>query len=176
MRLIDAFTSLAASMFLAPSPEANHKITLHNNCGHPVNLRLSNWPNHPPYNGPPIGSVAAKSSKSITVPNGWDGRICEATGGCGGDGNCYGKCSMTEFNMDSNGKNYYDISNIQAFTVAQGINAGGNCQTVTCNSANCPCDQAYGIGNMGGTCPGSNKPDRPVRACEAPDFTIVYCP
>ncbi|KAH7335040.1 hypothetical protein B0J17DRAFT_97672 [Rhizoctonia solani] len=72
---------------------------------------------------------------------------------------------MAEFNMDQKDKHYYDISNIQAFTVAQRINAGGNCQTVTCNSANCPCDQAYGIGNMAGTCPGS-KLRSSVRACE----------
>ncbi|CAE6375563.1 unnamed protein product [Rhizoctonia solani] len=119
MRVIDAFTSLAASMFFAPAPapQANHQITLRNNCGFGVDLRLSNWPGHPAYNGPPIGHIAAHSSKSINVPNGWDGRICDAAGGCGG-GDCYGKCSMTEFNMNSNGKNYYDISNIQAFTVA----------------------------------------------------------
>ncbi|KAG8772555.1 hypothetical protein FRC12_003010 [Ceratobasidium sp. 428] len=166
-------TTLSTVALLAYGAQASHDITLHNNCAHAMSLKLSNWPGHPAYNGPAIGTIAAKGSKKVTVPNGWDGRICEATGNCG-TGDCYGKCSMTEFNMDASGLNYYDISNIQAFTVAQKISSG--CGSVTCGGANCPCDQAYGIGNMGGTCPGSSTPDRPVRACGNPNFTVTYCP
>ncbi|KAG8776704.1 hypothetical protein FRC12_000770 [Ceratobasidium sp. 428] len=168
-------TTLSTVALLVYSTQADHVITLHNNCAHAVNLKLSNWPGHPAYNGPPIGSISARGSKNVKVPDGWDGRICEGSGGCG-SGDCYGKCSMTEFNMNANGLNYYDISNIQAFTVAQKIQAGSGCNTVTCNSANCPCDQAYAIGNTAGTCPGSSTPDRPVRACGKPNFTVTYCP
>ncbi|KAH7335054.1 hypothetical protein B0J17DRAFT_672508 [Rhizoctonia solani] len=171
MQFFSISAALAAA-FIAAGAEA-HKITLHNNCGFAVGLHLSNWPGHAAYTGPAIGTLAAHSSKAITVPSGWDGRICDQKGGCGG-GNCYGKCSMTEFNMDASGLNYYDISNIQAYTVAQRISS--SCGSVTCTSASCSCEQAYGIGNTAGTCSGSSTRDRPVRACGGGDFTITYCP
>ncbi|QRV88033.1 hypothetical protein RhiJN_16051 [Ceratobasidium sp. AG-Ba] len=165
-----AYTALSVSAFVASGVQAAHTLTLKNNCGFAVGLKLSNWPGHPAYTGPAIGTISSKGSKTVTVPNGWDGRICDAAGGCGN----VQKCSMTEFNMDANGLNYYDISNIQAYTVPQKITS--SCGSVTCGSATCPCDQAYGIGNMAGTCPGSSTPDRPVRACGEPNFTITYCP
>lgn len=54
-----------------------------------VGLLLHNW-SGTPYTGPAINSVGAKSSKVITVPDGWDGRICDtvAAGGCANS--CYG--------------------------------------------------------------------------------------
>ncbi|QRW02207.1 pathogenesis-related protein PR5K (thaumatin family) [Ceratobasidium sp. AG-Ba] len=134
-----AYTALSVSAFVASGVQAAHTLTLKNNCGFAVGLKLSNWPGHPAYTGPAIGTISSKGSKTVTVPNGWDGRICDAAGGCG-NGDCYGKCSMTEFNMDANGLNYYDISNIQAYTVPQKITS--NCDSVTCGSATCPCDQA----------------------------------
>ncbi|CAE6469981.1 unnamed protein product [Rhizoctonia solani] len=167
-----AIIIIAATVF-ATGAQAAHQMTLRNNCGFAVDLKLSNWPGHPAYTGPAIGRLNAKTSKAVTVPDGWDGRICDGAGGCGG-GDCYGKCSMTEFNMNANGLNYYDISNIQAYTVPQKIES--SCGSVACTSPSCPCDQAYGIGNTAGTCPGSSTPDRPVRACGQPNFTITYCP
>ncbi|KAG9100043.1 hypothetical protein FRC07_010452, partial [Ceratobasidium sp. 392] len=145
---------------LTSSAQASHVITLHNNCARAVALKLNNW-SGTPYNGPAIGSIAAKSSKKITVPDKWDGRICESTGGCAN--NCFGQCSMTEFNMNSNGLNYYDISNIQAFTVAQKI--ASNCGSVTCGGAQCPCNQsrnhkAYRPGDTSGTCGGTGPVDQ----------------
>ncbi|CAE6455839.1 unnamed protein product [Rhizoctonia solani] len=170
MRFVTAITTFA----LMIGAQAIHQMNLRNNCGFAVELKLSNWPGHPPYTGPAIGGLSAKTSKTITVPDGWDGRICDAAGGCGG-GDCYGKCLMTEFNMNAGGLNYYDISNIQAYTVHQRIEASG-CQTVTCTSPSCPCYQAYGIGNTAGTWPGSSTPDRAVKACGMANFTITYCP
>ncbi|KAG8698780.1 hypothetical protein FRC08_005704 [Ceratobasidium sp. 394] len=152
-------TALSALALLASGAQAAHVLTLHNNCGRDVALTLNNW-SGTPYNGPPIGTIHSKDSKKITVPDGWDGRICESTGGCGGSGKCFGKCSMVEFNMNSNGLNYYDISNIQAFTMAQKIAAGSGCNTVTCGGANCPCKQAYRPGDISGTCGGTGPKDQ----------------
>ncbi|KAG8776705.1 hypothetical protein FRC12_000771 [Ceratobasidium sp. 428] len=122
-----------------------------------VTAKLANW-SGAAYNGPAIGTIAAKGSHKVTVPDGWDGRICESTGGCANG--CYGQCSMVEFNMNSGGLNWYDISNIQAFTVAQKIQAGAGCDAVSCGAANCPCKQAYRPGDTSGTCGGSGPVDQ----------------
>ncbi|KAG8745589.1 hypothetical protein FRC10_007480 [Ceratobasidium sp. 414] len=60
---------------------------------------------------------------------------------------------MAEFNMNAyNGLNFYDISNIQAYSVA------------------------YRPGDTSGTCGGTGAVDQAVRACAGGDFTITYCP
>lgn len=87
----------------------------------------------------------------------------------GDNRNCYGSYSLTEFNLDAGGlctyssytrlsvraayidplveyPAYYDISNIEGFSVGQSIAVTGG-QTVTCTSASCSCTQAYGIGS-----------------------------
>jgi len=151
---------------------AGHLFTLVNRCGHGVNMSIDNW-SRTPYNGPQPPTLGAGKSWSTTIPSGWDGRICD-------NRNCYGGGSMTEFNLDT-GNFYtpqaYDISNIQGFTIGQQIVASG-CQTVTCPSGSCPCNQAYPPGNMAGSCPNKSTVDNPVRACGAGDiaFTITYCP
>ncbi|KAG9103321.1 hypothetical protein FRC07_010026, partial [Ceratobasidium sp. 392] len=151
------FSTAAFSVvaLLTSSVQAAHVVTLHNNCARAVDLKLHTW-SGTPYNGPAVGTVAAKGSKKITIPNGWDGRICESTGGCAND--CYGKCSMVEFNMNAGGLNYYDISNIQAFTVAQKV--ASNCGSVSCGGAQCPCNQAYRPGDTSGTCGGTGPVDQ----------------
>jgi hypothetical protein len=83
---------------------------------------------------------------------------------------------MAEFNMDAGGLDYYDISNIERFSVAQEIRPHntspyGGCQTVKCINAGCPCDQAYPYGDQSGC-----GKDEPVKACPSGDFTITYCP
>lgn len=90
---------------------------------------------------------------------------------------------------------YYDISNIEGFSVGQKIEASGG-QTVSCTSAGCDCTQAYGVGSeshpqlhlhddsslffvdTAGTCAGSSVVDRAVRATGTANaaFTITYCP
>ncbi|KAG8737049.1 hypothetical protein FRC10_008645 [Ceratobasidium sp. 414] len=142
-------TIVSAAALLASSVQAAHTMTLRNNCPFGVDLNVHTW-SGPAYNG--HVSVPAKGSSSITVQDGWDGRICDrtASGVCGN--NCYGACSMTEFNMNSRGLNWYDISNIQAYTVA------------------------YRPGDMSGTCGGTGPVDQAVRACADPNFTITYCP
>ncbi|KAB5588060.1 hypothetical protein CTheo_8496 [Ceratobasidium theobromae] len=142
---------VSAVALFASGVEASHRITLRNNCAWGVGLLLHNW-SGTPYTGPAIGSIAAKSSKVITVPDGWDGRICDTPPSSGCTNSCYGACSMTEFNMNSGGLNWYDISNIQAYTVA------------------------YRPGDMSGSCGGTGPVDQAVRACGAADFTVVYCP
>jgi hypothetical protein len=63
-----------------------------------VGLNLHNC-SGTPYTGPAINSVGAKSSKTVTVLDGWDGRICDtvAAGGCANS--CYGVGSYQCFEL-----------------------------------------------------------------------------
>ncbi|KAG9103370.1 hypothetical protein FRC06_011249 [Ceratobasidium sp. 370] len=162
---------VSAATLLASSVHAAHVMTLRNNCSFGVGLYVHTW-SGPAYNGQV--DVPAKSSKSITVQDGWDGRICDLTASGVCKNSCYGACSMTEFNMNSGGLNWYDISNIQAYSVPQQIST--SCGSVTCTSATCPCNQAYRPGDTSGTCGGTGPVDQAVRACANPNFTITYCP
>ncbi|EJU05207.1 hypothetical protein DACRYDRAFT_98063 [Dacryopinax primogenitus] len=144
-----------------------HTFTLHNNCNYNVPLYVDSWPGSVAYTGPQP-TLSPGQWQSITIPTGWDSRICQNADG----GKCWGEDSMTEFTMDSEGLAYYDISNIEAFFIAQQIApADSSCQTVTCTSANCPCSQAYPVGDESGC-----RDDAPVKACFGQDFTITYCP
>ncbi|KAG9107308.1 hypothetical protein FRC07_008649, partial [Ceratobasidium sp. 392] len=132
-------TAISAVALLASSAQAAHTITLKNNCSFGVGTYVHTW-SGPAYNA--NQDIPAKSSKSFTVQDGWDGRICDKTASGVCANSCYGSCSMTEFNMNAyNGLNFYDISNIQAYTVPQKIESGCADQTVTCTSANCACNQ-----------------------------------
>ncbi|KAF8709353.1 hypothetical protein RHS03_02677, partial [Rhizoctonia solani] len=166
-------TTVSALVLLVSSVQASHTITLRNNCGWGVGLRVDNYSGSP-YTGTARVDVPAKSSKSVVVPDGWDGRVCDVTASGSCANNCYGSCSMAEFNMNAGGLNYYDISNILSYTVAQQIST--SCGSVTCTSAGCPCNQAYRPGDTSGTCGGTGPVDQAVRACGSNDFTITYCP
>ncbi|QRV79694.1 pathogenesis-related protein PR5K (thaumatin family) [Ceratobasidium sp. AG-Ba] len=168
-----AITALSAAAFLASSVQAAHSVTLKNNCSYGVGLFVHTW-SGTPFTGGNNQDIPAKSSKTITIPDGWDGRICDKTASGVCANNCYGSCSMTEFNMNAGGLNYYDISNIQAYSVPQSISS--SCGSVTCTSAGCPCNQAYRPGDTSGTCGGTGPVDQAVRACAQPNFTITYCP
>ncbi|KAF8709736.1 PCI domain, partial [Rhizoctonia solani] len=165
--------TFSALAFLASAVQASHTITLRNNCGWGAGLRVDNYSGSP-YTGAARVDVPAKSSKSVVVPDGWDGRVCDVTASGSSANNCYGACSMAEFNMNSGGLNWYDISNILAYTVPQKISS--SCDSVTCTSAGCPCNQAYRPGDKTGTCGGTGPLDQAVRACGGNDFTITYCP
>ncbi|CAE6444291.1 unnamed protein product [Rhizoctonia solani] len=165
--------TFSALAFLASAVQVSHTITLRNNCGWGVGLRVDNYSGSP-YTGAARVDVPAKSSKSVVVPDGWDGRVCDVTASGSCANNCYGACSMAEFNMNSGGLNWYDISNILAYTVPQKISS--SCDSVTCTSAGCPCNQAYRPGDKTGTCGGTGPLDQAVRACGGNDFTITYCP
>ncbi|KAG8790377.1 hypothetical protein FRC12_012016, partial [Ceratobasidium sp. 428] len=138
-----------------------------------VGLYVHTWSGNA-YTGAPNQDVPAYSSRSISVPDGWDGRVCDKTASGVCANSCYGGCSMVEFNMNAGGLNYYDISNIQAYSVAQSVSS--SCGSVTCTSAGCPCNQAYRPGDTSGTCGGTGPVDQAVRACGGSDFTITYCP
>ncbi|KAG8770386.1 hypothetical protein FRC12_004294, partial [Ceratobasidium sp. 428] len=144
-----------------------------NNCSYGVGLYVHTWSGNA-YTGAPNQDVSAYSSRSISVPDGWDGRVCDKTASGVCANSCYGSCSMVEFNMNAGGLNYYDISNIQAYSVAQAVSS--SCGSVTCTSAGCPCNQAYRPGDTSGTCGGTGPVDQAVRACGGGDFTITYCP
>ncbi|KAJ7476631.1 hypothetical protein FB451DRAFT_1460902 [Mycena latifolia] len=163
-------TSIIFAAVLAATAQANHRITLRNNCPFKVSLTLSNFP-----------------------PGGAD-----YTGGVSKTLLAFGKapCSMTEWTFDSakiGGRNDYDISNIQGFSVvcasyamsffilwfdvqAQKIVPGNGCSVVKCSSAKCPCDQAYRPGDTSGTCGGTGPVDQATRVCGASAYTVVYCP
>ncbi|QRV88015.1 COP8 protein [Ceratobasidium sp. AG-Ba] len=165
---------LSAVTLLVASVQAAHTIRLHNQCGYGVGTYVSNWSGNR-YTGNPNQDIPAGGTNTITVPDGWDGRICDKTASGVCANNCYGSCSMVEFNMNANSNlNYYDISNIQAYSVAQSVSS--SCGSVTCTSAYCPCNQAYRPGDTSGTCGGTGPVDQAVRACAGGDFTITYCP
>ncbi|CAE6342663.1 unnamed protein product [Rhizoctonia solani] len=166
-------STFSALALLVSGVQAAHTLTLKNNCAWGVGVRVDNWSGSP-YTGAARVDIGAKTSKSVSVPNGWIGRVCDVAGDGSCANNCYGKCSMSEFNMNAGGLNYYDISNILSFTVAQSISS--SCGSVTCTSVNCPCNQAYRPGDTSGTCGGTGPVDQAVRACAGNDFTITYCP
>ncbi|KAK7038533.1 COP8 protein [Favolaschia claudopus] len=178
-----AFVAVLAAV---ANVNADHRITLRNNCGFGVGLTLSNYPhNGVDYTGPAIGDIGAKSSKVITVPTRWNGRICDRPPNSGCQNDCFGgiafgeaPCSMTEWNFDApsiGGKTDYDISNIQGYSVAQQIIPDSG-DTVTCTSAGCPCNQAYRPGDTSGTCGGTGPVDQATRVSGGSGFTVVYCP
>ncbi|KAJ7166540.1 hypothetical protein C8R43DRAFT_986304 [Mycena crocata] len=180
-------TAVVLSLFAAAA-SASHRITLRNNCAWGVGLTLSNFPhNGVDYTGPAIGDIPAKTSRDITVPNGWNGRICDRPPNSGCQNDCFGGiafglpgCSMTEwiFNAASiGGKHDYDISNIQGFSVAQQIIPDpSGCETLTCTNVNCPCNEAYRPNDTSGTCGGTGPLDQATRVCGSSGFTVVYCP
>ncbi|KAJ7050008.1 hypothetical protein C8F01DRAFT_1001268 [Mycena amicta] len=121
---------------------------------------------------PSVGSLPAGKTTTVTIPNDFVGRIFAQNGSCGDKGE---DCTMLEFNLDADSfytPNSYDISNIQGFTQSISLGAAG-CDTVTCTSPSCSCNNAYPIGDMTGC--GS---DLPVRACGKGNiaFTVVFCP
>jgi len=155
---------------------ATHTFTLANHCSYGVPVYVDNAYSSVPYNGPQPGTIGAGQSVDIDIPNGWNSRICHnADGRKCADGAT--EDSMSEFNLDSGGLDYYDISNIEGYTIAQQIQPHntspyGGCQTVKCTSSTCPCDQAYPPGDKSGC-----GNDRPVKSCPSSGaFTITYCP
>jgi hypothetical protein len=176
----------AALAFAATGAYASHNIYLLNKCSFAVGQTVSNYPGGGGYDGAKQISIPANGGKkTITVANGWNGRICDKPPGSGCENDCWGgiafgkkACSMTEFKMNgANGLNYYDISNIQGYSIAQKIEATtGSCASVTCKSQNCACNQAYRPGDTSGTCGGTGKLDQAVRACSAVNYSVTFCP
>ncbi|KAJ6579286.1 hypothetical protein B0H10DRAFT_2198778 [Mycena sp. CBHHK59/15] len=145
--------SLVFVAALAVVGNADHRITLRNNCAFGVGLTLSNFPHQ-----------------------GVDYTGCESD--CFG-GNAFGEapCSMTEWTFDSaniGGQTDYDISNIQGYSVPQQIIPDSGCSVVTCTSAGCPCDQAYRPGDTSGTCGGTGPVDQATRVCGSSGYTVVF--
>ncbi|KAF7340552.1 COP8 protein [Mycena sanguinolenta] len=164
-----------------------HTITLRNNCPFGVGMTVSNFPNQgAAYTGNTAPDIPAGQSFALVVPTGWNGRICDRPPNSGCENNCFGgiafgeaACSMTEWTFDSaniGGNTDYDISNIQGFSVAQQIIPGVSGDTLTCTSANCPCNEAYRPGDTSGTCGGTGPVDQATRVGASSDYTVVYCP
>ncbi|KAJ7646504.1 hypothetical protein FB45DRAFT_890625 [Roridomyces roridus] len=121
---------------------------------------------------PVVSSLGAGQTAVIQVPDKFVGRIFSQNGECGASGE---NCTMLEFNLDADSfytPNSYDISNIQGFTQSISLGADG-CDTVTCTSARCSCENAYPIGDESGC-----GADLPVKACGAGNvaFTVTFCP
>ncbi|KAK7451238.1 hypothetical protein VKT23_012576 [Stygiomarasmius scandens] len=174
------FLAIATALGFAISASANHAFTLTNRCGSAVNAVVADTrcgfsprcADASSFTAAQPGSIAPGTSKTVTIPSNWVGRIFAQNGRCGskGDG-----CSLTEFNLDSGDfftPQSYDISNIQGFTQSLQISSPG-CATVTCTNANCGCANAFPIGDTTGC-----GNDSPVRACGAGDvsFNVVFCP
>ncbi|KAJ6452460.1 hypothetical protein C8R45DRAFT_1040704 [Mycena sanguinolenta] len=164
-----------------------HTITLRNNCPWGVGMTISNFPNQgAAYTGNTAPDIPAGQSYAVSVPTGWNGRICDRPPNSGCENNCFGgiafgeaACSMTEWTFDSSnigGNTDYDISNIQGFSVGQQIIPGVSGATVTCTSADCPCNEAYRPGDTSGTCGGTGPVDQATRVGASSDYTVVYCP
>jgi len=161
----------AATTFVS----ADHTFTLTNNCGNGVPVYVDSAYSPVAYTGPQPGTISAGSSVNIVLPTSWNSRIChDADGANCADGVTVD--SMAEFNLDSGDLDYYDISNIEGFSIAQEIQPHntspyGGCQTVECTEVTCSCGEAYPPGDESGC--GS---DEPVKSCPSGDFTITYCP
>ncbi|KAJ7633544.1 hypothetical protein DFH06DRAFT_1337029 [Mycena polygramma] len=182
-------TSLIFAAVLASVVNASHRITLRNNCGRAMELKISSYPHAgTDYHGPPIPKLAAGASHAITVPKGYARRICDRPANSGCDNDCFGgiafgkaACSMTEWTFNSakiNGHVDYDISNIQGFSVAQRIIPDSACHskksgTLTCKSKTCPCNEAYRPGDTSGTCGGTGPVDQAPRVCASSGYTVV---
>ncbi|KAJ7635683.1 hypothetical protein DFH06DRAFT_1434284 [Mycena polygramma] len=171
-------TSFTFTILLAAIANADHRITLRNNCPFGVGMTLSNYPHQGvDYTGPAIPDIPAFTSYDVIVPTRWNGRICDRPPNSGCQNDCFGgiafgeaPCSMTEWTFDSaniGGQTDYDISNIQGYSVAQQIIPDSGCDTLTCTSATCPCNeiiqQAYRPGDTSGTCGGTGPVDQATR-------------
>ncbi|KAJ6493422.1 hypothetical protein C8R45DRAFT_989735 [Mycena sanguinolenta] len=178
--------SFVFTVALAALVNADHRITLRNNCAFAVGMTLSNFPhNGVDFTGPPIPDIPAGTATDVTVPTGWSGRICDHPPNSGCQNDCFGgiafneaPCSMTEWTFDSaniGGNTDYDISNIQGFSVAQQIIPDSG-TTLTCTSEDCACDQAYRPGDISGTCGGTGPVDQATRVSSSSGYTVVYCP
>ncbi|KAJ8088236.1 hypothetical protein PM082_022308 [Marasmius tenuissimus] len=173
--------SFAAILALVPLlVAADHQFTLNNRCSNAINAVVADTrcgysprcDDASSYTGPQPGSIAGGTSKTVTIPSNWVGRIFAQNGACGEKGE---SCTVTEFNTDSGDQftpQSYDISNIQGFTQSVSVSADG-CETVTCTDVNCGCTNAYPPGDISGC-----GNDSPVRACGAGNvgFTVTFCP
>jgi len=175
---------------LASIAYAGHALNLHNNCGNGVQPTVASCIDLPPgtqcnaYNGAQPTFLNPGASTTVNVPNGWNGRVFVQANTCSAQsGDCFSTgclgCTLLEFTMDSpndGGQQSYDISNINGFTQSYSLRGDG-CDTVTCTSPNCPCDQAYPRGDPADKC-GTSTPDHAVRNCGAGPvgFEITFCP
>ncbi|KAL0059783.1 hypothetical protein AAF712_013470 [Marasmius tenuissimus] len=170
--------SFAAILALVPLfVAADHQFTLNNRCSNAINAVVADTrcgysprcDDASSYTGPQPGSIAGGTSKTVTIPSNWVGRIFAQNGACGEKGE---SCTVTEFNTDSGDQftpQSYDISNIQGFTQSVSVSADG-CETVTCTDVNCGCTNAYPPGDISGC-----GNDSPVRACGAGNVGFTGC-
>lgn len=173
-------TSSSSSAPAQSSSSGSHLVTLTNKCSTAVQPAVADTKcgfsprcdGASSYTAAQPGSLAPGATESIFLPEAWVGRIYADTSKCGASG---ADCTMLEFNLDTGNMftpQAYDISNIQGFTQSIQLSAAG-CDTVTCTSADCSCEDAYPVGDMTGC--GS---DLPVKACGAGNisFDVVFCP
>ncbi|KAJ7855477.1 hypothetical protein B0H14DRAFT_3449006 [Mycena olivaceomarginata] len=81
---------------------------------------------------------------------------------------------MTEWTSDSaniGGKTFYDISNIQGFSIGQQIIPGVSGDIVTCPVNDCLCTEAYRSDPS--TC-GGTDPDEATHIGASSEYTVVY--
>jgi len=162
------------------SSSGSHLVTFTNKCSSSIQPAVANTAcGYSPrcsgagsYTAAQPASLAPGSTSEIYLPYAFVGRIYAEISACGAAG---ADCTMLEFNLDT-GNFYtpqaYDISNIQGFTQSIQLSAAG-CDTVTCTSASCSCEDAYPIGDESGC-----GADLPVKACGAGPiaFDVVFCP
>ncbi|KAJ7633603.1 hypothetical protein DFH06DRAFT_1337098 [Mycena polygramma] len=178
--------SLVFAAVLASVVNASHRITLRNNCGRAMELKISSYPHAgTDYHGPAIPKLAAGASHDITVPKGRvrQGRVLNDRGPCWIPALSKipfqdGSVQWTFNSAKINGHVDYDISNIQGFSVAQRIIPDSACHskksgTLTCKSKTCPCNEAYRPGDTSGTCGGTGPVDQASRVCASSGYTIV---
>ncbi|KAJ7494231.1 hypothetical protein B0H11DRAFT_2392399 [Mycena galericulata] len=154
------FASLILVSVLAAAANADHRITLRNNCPWGVGMTLSNFPhNGAAYNGELSTSTSFCVASVITRPT----LAAKMTASAG----------WTFNSANIGGQDDYDISNIQGFSVAQQIIPDSGCDTVTCTSVDCPCNEAYRPGDTSGTCGGTGPLDQATRTCGSSGYTVV---
>ncbi|CAL8137481.1 unnamed protein product [Orchesella dallaii] len=154
-----SFTHFAILLLFGASCLAE-ELTVRNNC--PGTLYVKN-------EGTNSGSFTLGSgqSRAISINRGRSARVW-AHAGCNGASNCdttEGYVSLAEMFWDNNGMTWYDVSQVDGYTLPIRMEpynpaAGGNCQTTSCNfniDANCP--NGNKVGNKGRTV-GCRNPNR----------------
>ncbi|KAI5474301.1 hypothetical protein MNV49_003654 [Pseudohyphozyma bogoriensis] len=168
--------ALALLPLLATAALADHTITIVNGCStaQPLYIGSLNGGQNPTsaaYTGAQPGTLAAGASFVATIPTSWNSQICYNSDGA----NCAAGASTSsqaEWNMDSGGLDYYDISNVQGYTggieiVPVNTSPYGGCGTLECTSADCACEEAYPVDTPSPSC-------NPVQACPSGDYTVTF--
>ncbi|GAA5916757.1 hypothetical protein JCM8208_001679 [Rhodotorula glutinis] len=182
---------------------ADRQFTIVNSCDFTVWPAVTNWNEGAKYTGVRGWEAAAGTSETVTVPEGWNGRVwtrracsfdgngkgsCvtgDCTGGLECDDNTIGWVNVGEFNLNAwGGNDFWDISAVPGWTVPMSIEPDG-CDSLSCTEdilAACPDErmkQKDGDGNVIGCLSacmaGINAVEPSVNCCSGKYNNVTAC-